>query len=145
MEKEVLSVEAFMKSLRGKLAQEISASAFDFVETYEATSSAYFCEAFQEFADSQTSFYYADQRRYYEEHSSACEDALVELYDPDYLADIIKKEGLGGASYAKPAPLVSIKVLKTICIMTLKKLKLYWRLITLSSTGYFLTKNGYRI
>ena len=96
MEKEVVSVEAFMKSLRSKLAQEISASAFDFVETYEATSSAYFCEAFQKFAFSQTSPCYTDQRRYYEEHSSACEDALVELYDPDYIADIIKKEGLRG-------------------------------------------------
>lgn len=95
MKKEVLSVE-LLKAKRDDLSSNISTVAQDFVETYEATSSAYFCDAFQEFADSQTSVYYSDQRRYYNEHPSDCEDALMELYSPEDLADIIKKEGLGG-------------------------------------------------
>jgi hypothetical protein len=95
MKKEVLSVEA-LQAMRDDLSNSVSASALDFVETYEATSSAYFCDAFQEFADSQTSIYYSDQRRYYEEHSSDCEDALMELYGPNGLAAIIKESGIDG-------------------------------------------------
>ena len=95
MEKEVLSIE-LLKAKRDDLSNSVSAVAQDFVDSYEATSSAYICDAFQEFADSQTSVYYSDQRRYYNEHSSDCEDALMELYDPDGLAAIIKESGIDG-------------------------------------------------
>lgn len=66
----------------------------DFVSDYEIDSSSYLSDAFTEWADNNISVYYSDQFNYYEEHATECEDALLELYDGESIADKIKKEGL---------------------------------------------------
>lgn len=66
----------------------------DFVNDNDLEQIDYLSDLFHEEADNKTSVYYADQRDYYNNHPQECENALLELYDKDSLADIIKNEGL---------------------------------------------------
>lgn len=66
----------------------------DFTDDRALSDSDYISDSFTEYADSAISIYYKDQYNYYVDHSEECENALLELYDKDSLADIIKKEGL---------------------------------------------------
>lgn len=67
----------------------------DFATDYDlATMGDYFGDEAWEFADNNSSIYYYDQRNYFNEHSEECEDALIEIYDGEWLADYIKKNGL---------------------------------------------------
>ena len=66
----------------------------DFVDDRALSDSDYISDSFTEYADSAISIYYTDQHNYYVDHSEQCEQALLELYNKDSLADIIKKEGL---------------------------------------------------
>ena len=66
----------------------------DFVDDRALSDSDYISDSFTEYADGAISIYYVDQHNYYVEHSEECEDALLELYDGDSLAQMIKKEGL---------------------------------------------------
>ena len=66
----------------------------DFVNDRALSDSDYVSDSFTEYADSAISIYYTDQYNYYVDHSADCEDALLEFYDKDSLAEMIKKEGL---------------------------------------------------
>lgn len=66
----------------------------DFADERALSDSDYISDSFTEYADSAVSIYYRDQYNYYVDNSEQCENALLELYDRDSLADIIKKEGL---------------------------------------------------
>ena len=76
--------------------EETSDRALDFVSDYslENNENDYLGDLFNEFADNNTSIYYYDQRKFFKEHTTECEDALLELYDGDFIAEKIKKEGL---------------------------------------------------
>lgn len=66
----------------------------DFVNDSALSDGAYISDLFSEYADGAISVYYRDQHNYYVDHSEECENALLELYDGDSLAEMIKKEGL---------------------------------------------------
>ena len=66
----------------------------DFADERALSDNDYISDSFTEYADSAVSIYYKDQYNYYVDNSEQCENALLELYDKDSLADIIKKEGL---------------------------------------------------
>ena len=66
----------------------------DFADERALSDSDYISDSFTEYADSAVSIYYTDQYNYYVDNSEQCENALLELYDKDSLADMIKKEGL---------------------------------------------------
>ena len=66
----------------------------DFLGDYSLENVGYIGDTFHEFSDNNISVYYSDQYNYFVEHSTECEDALLELYDGDFLADKIKHEGL---------------------------------------------------
>lgn len=88
-------IENTLKELCEQVREKMKNSyALDFVNETIATDSAYFSDSFSEFADNNTSIYYSEQREYFNENTSECEDALLELYDSETIADIIKNEGL---------------------------------------------------
>ena len=66
----------------------------DFADERALSDSDYISDSFTEYADSAVSFYYSDQHAYFLEHSDKCEEALLELYDPNSIADDIKNNGL---------------------------------------------------
>ena len=86
----------YLEELKTKFESEINSVSIDFINDHDLSDSQYLCDAFSEFSDSNTSVYYCDQRTYFNEHQEECEDALLELYDSDSLADIIKTRGLDG-------------------------------------------------
>lgn len=91
-----MNKKELLENIKKELEERTSDYALDFVADYDLKhlSSDYLGDCFHEFADNNTSIYYSDQRKYFEEHSTECEDALLELYDGDFLAEKIKKEGL---------------------------------------------------
>lgn len=84
----------YLEEIKKDLESESSNSALDFVGDYSLDCLHYLSDAIHEFADGQISVYYSDQFKYYEEHPTECEDALLELYDGESIANTIKKEGL---------------------------------------------------
>ena len=66
----------------------------DFANDHALSDGAYISDLFSEYADGAISIYYRDQYNYYVDHSEECENALLELYDGDSLAEMIKTEGL---------------------------------------------------
>lgn len=86
------NLEAFIKAQKELLNEE----AYDFVNTYNASDSAYFSDAVAEFADGRCNIYYEDQRKYFYDNAEYCENALLELLDNESIADYIKKNGLDG-------------------------------------------------
>lgn len=66
----------------------------DFANDHALSDGAYISDLFTEYADGAISIYYKDQYNYYVDHSGECENALIELYDGDSLAEMIKKDGL---------------------------------------------------
>ena len=66
----------------------------DFVGDYSADCSSWICDAFSEYADGAISVYTRDQLNYFSENAEKCEQSLLEMYDGDSLAEIIKTEGL---------------------------------------------------
>lgn len=92
MEKQ--EIKTLLENIKNELEQEMNNYSLDFVSDYEADSSSYLSDAFTEWADNSISVYCYDQFKYYEEHATECEDALLELYDKESIADTIKKQGL---------------------------------------------------
>lgn len=68
--------ETILSDLEG----EMSAYAYDFAQRYCGWDIEYLSDAFMEFADSETSIYYWDQRNYYNEHTEDCLDAIKCTY-----------------------------------------------------------------
>lgn len=87
-------IKELLENIKKELEETANDSTLDFVSDYEADSSAYLSDAFTEWADNSISVYYSDQFKYYEEHATECEDALLELYDGDSIAKKIKRDGL---------------------------------------------------
>lgn len=87
-------IKTLLENIKKELEETASDYALDFVSDYEADSSSYLSDAFNEWADNSVSVYYSDQFKYYEEHATECENALLELYDSESIADKIKKDGL---------------------------------------------------
>ena len=85
-----------LDQIKKEIEEETSDRALDFVSDYSLENNAndYLCDMFNEFADNNTSIYYSNQRKYFNEHSTECEDALLEFYDGDSIAEKIKKNGL---------------------------------------------------
>ena len=85
-----------LKRIRDDYYSKMGAFAQDYADERALSESCYISDDFTEYADSATSIYYSDQRAYYNDHAQECEDALLELYDSDSIADYIKKNGLDG-------------------------------------------------
>lgn len=83
-----------LEKIKQELTEQMNGSAFDFSNEQDINYNSYLCDLFHEWADNNTSIYYYDQHKYYEEHPTECEDALLELYDGEFLAQKIKQEGL---------------------------------------------------
>ena len=83
-----------LETIKKDLEESMNNYSLDFVNDYSIESSSYFSDAVNEFADNNISVYYSDQFKYYEEHTSESEDALLELMDGESIAQMIKKEGL---------------------------------------------------
>ena len=83
-----------LEGIKRDLEEGLNSISLDFLRDYDLTSSSYLSDAFTEYADGATSIYYSDQRAYFNEHSTECEDALLELYDKESIANIIKERGL---------------------------------------------------
>lgn len=66
----------------------------EFVNENDLEGIDYLDDLFHEKADNETSVYYADQKQYFYDHPQECENALLEWYDSESLADTIKDEGL---------------------------------------------------
>ena len=66
----------------------------DFVNDYSLTSGCYVSDSITEYADNAISVYLKDQHNYFLENSEECEAALLEYYDSDSIASLIKNEGL---------------------------------------------------
>ena len=90
-----------LQAMRDNIAKDYQGTIVaDFVEERKYLKNGdYFGDAFNEFADSNTSIYYADQKKYYLEHETACDSALLELYDAESLAKLIKDYGVAGLMY----------------------------------------------
>lgn len=84
----------YLYELRDNYLTALNAISIDFVGERALSDSDYISDSFTEYADSAISIYYKDQHDYYMENTEECERALLELYDPDSIADIIKKQGL---------------------------------------------------
>lgn len=80
--------------MKEETEKETGSAALDFVGDYSLEDIRYLSDCFHEFTDKSISVYYSDQFKYYEEHPTESEDALLELYDGESIADKIKKEGL---------------------------------------------------
>lgn len=86
--------KAKIEELKREIEQYAEEQVLDFVSDYELQNINYLDDSFREFADNNTSLYYSEQREYYNEHRNECEDALLEYYDGDFIANKIKKEGI---------------------------------------------------
>ena len=93
MEKTILDL---IKKTKENTLENINDISRDFVNDNSLERIDYLSDAFTECADYFTSIYYADQRDYFNDHTEECENALLELYGSDTLADLIKSEGLDG-------------------------------------------------
>ena len=90
----MLSIKERLEQIKKETEEATSERALDFVGDYSIENINYFSDCVQEFADNSISVYYSDQFKYYEEHPTESEDALLELYDPNSIAEMIKKNGL---------------------------------------------------
>lgn len=79
---------------KAEIVGNLNAISCDFVGDNYIENDSYISDLFTEFADSQTSIYYCDQKKYYLEHSEQSEQDFLELYDGDSIINIIKDEGL---------------------------------------------------
>ena len=89
-------LKTFLEDMRRELKEGLNEISRDFINDHQIDSFSYLSDGFREVADQYTSIYYSDQRDYFHEHPIECENALLDLYDSDSLADFIKKEGLDG-------------------------------------------------
>ena len=87
-----------LTAIRDNIAKDYQGtSVADFVdEIKDLKNGGYFCDAFTEFADSNSSIYNADQKNYYLDHETESDNALLELYDADQIAKLIKDMGVAG-------------------------------------------------
>ena len=86
--------KTILQTMRQESYALLSDISKDFVDDSALSDSDYISDSFTEYADGAISIYYSDQHDYYLENSEECENALLELYDGDSLAQMIKKEGL---------------------------------------------------
>lgn len=93
--------------LKKEIEEGLSDYSLDFVDNYSLDSDGYVSDAISEFADSNTSIYYADQRKFYLNNADLCDNALIEFgYDlndmikqGEHLDDLICKAGAVGEFY----------------------------------------------
>lgn len=83
-----------LEDLKSKLISEMNEESEDFAEYVDLEYTTYYDDVISEYCDSAISVYYSDQFKYYEEDPSEAEDALLELYDSESIANIIKDRGL---------------------------------------------------
>ena len=79
---------------KANIMENLNSISYDFVNDNSLEQINYLCDAFNEMADNKTSVYCAEQKQYFYDHPQECENALLEWYDSESLADIIKDEGL---------------------------------------------------
>ena len=93
-----------LQELKEKIELEVSTYTIDFVNEYDdLTNLSYINDSINEFADSNTSIYYSEQREFYNNHSDLCDNALLdygyelkELLKDGSLNDAICKAGAIG-------------------------------------------------
>lgn len=96
-----------LENLKNEIERNLSDYSLDFVNDYSVNSYGYISDAISEFADSNTSIYYSDQRKFYYENTELCENVLLDfgydlnqmLKDGDTLDDLICKAGSIGEYY----------------------------------------------
>lgn len=86
--------KTILENLRSSYYENMNSLSQDFANDRALSDSAYISDAITEYADGAISIYYTDQYNYYVEHSEECENALLELYDGDSIAQLVKSEGL---------------------------------------------------
>lgn len=79
---------------RNILFNKLGGYSRDFESDYETSTTSYLEDLFSEFADSNTSVYYSEQRDFYNKNPLLCEQALLEMYDAVSLAEYIRDNGL---------------------------------------------------
>ena len=93
-----------LEEIKEEIKSNLSDYSLDFANCYDFESNEYISDAISEFADSNTSIYYADQRKFYYENTDLCENALLEygydlnelIKDGNTLDDLICKAGAIG-------------------------------------------------
>ena len=90
-----VDVKKLLEEVRG----ELSDNSKDYVDNQDINSDDYFSDSFAEYADNNTSYYYSDQRKYYLEHSSECDDAFSELYSDKDIGIMAREGGVEGLIY----------------------------------------------
>ena len=96
-----------LKKLMEELKEKMNDISNDFVSNYSLNNRGYICDTMSEFADSETSIYYSEQREFYNSHVELCENALLEfgynlndmLKQGDTLEDIICRSATIGEYY----------------------------------------------
>ena len=95
-----------------ELQDTMNTLSYDFVEQYQVEDINYLGDLFHEFADSNTSIYYSEQREFYDNNIDACNDAINEYYgsfsefvkslenDINSLDELIDKAGALGEFYS---------------------------------------------
>ena len=85
-----------MKKLMEEVRGRLSDNAKDYVDNQDIDSDDYFCDSFTEYADNNTSCYYSDQKEFYLEHSSECDEAMSELYSDEDIGRMAREKGIEG-------------------------------------------------
>lgn len=86
--------KTLLEGMRAGAYDYMNSLSQDFVNDHALSDSCYISDAITEYADGAISVYYRDQYNYYVDHSEECENALLELYDGDSIAQLVKSEGL---------------------------------------------------
>lgn len=81
---------------RNILFNKLGGYSQSFESDYETSTTSYLEDLFTEFADNNTSIYYSGQRDFFNENPELCENALLEMYDADSIAEYIRDNGLDG-------------------------------------------------
>ena len=82
--------------IKRELEEQVNDISLDFVSYYdiETCSNHYLSDLYMECSDDHIGVYYSQQYKYFEENPTECEDALLELYDGESIAQMIKEDGL---------------------------------------------------
>lgn len=83
-----------LEYIKTQLLESMNDYAKDFFDQYISSCGAYISDSMNEYADQNTSIYYYDQRKFYNEHAELCEDALCEYgYTEETLCEALKNHG----------------------------------------------------
>lgn len=84
-----------LKELRNELLEYLEDYSQDFISEYsiDYNGSNYISDIITEFADNCVSVYCGERIEFYNKNPEICERAFLELYSPDYIAQLLKDNG----------------------------------------------------